>query len=107
LLAAYSNVSEQINAGTLRVLAVAAPNRVESLPNVPTVDEVGYRGFELENWFGVIAPAKTSNDIVTQFAGLVHRSDADTANQSETGRAGSSSIRNMWLRIWRSAPQTV
>jgi tripartite-type tricarboxylate transporter receptor subunit TctC len=69
VLAAYSGVSEQINAGTMRALAVAARNRVESLPDVPTVDEAGYRDFELENWFGVIAPAKTSHDTVTQFAG--------------------------------------
>jgi len=69
LLAAYSNVSEQINAGKLRALAVAAPRRVEALPDVPTVAEAGYKDFALENWFGVIAPAKTPRDIAAQFAG--------------------------------------
>jgi len=69
LFAAYSNVSEQINAGKLRALAVAAPRRVEALPDIPTVAEAGYKDFELENWFGVIAPARTPKDIAAQFAG--------------------------------------
>jgi len=69
LLAAYSNVSEQISAGKLRALAVAAPKRVEALPDIPTVEEAGYKDFALENWFGVIAPAKTPKDIAAQFAG--------------------------------------
>src|SRR5262249_13163778 len=59
LLAAYSNVSEQISAGKLRALAVAASKRIDALPDIPTADEAGYRDFELENWFGVVAPAKT------------------------------------------------
>jgi tripartite-type tricarboxylate transporter receptor subunit TctC len=69
LLAAYSNVSEQINAGKLRALAVAAPKRVDVLPDIPTAGEAGYKDFELENWFGVVAPAKTPKDIAAQFAG--------------------------------------
>jgi tripartite-type tricarboxylate transporter receptor subunit TctC len=69
LLAAYSNVSEQINAGKLRALAVAAPKRIDALPDIPTAGEAGSREFELENWFGVVAPAKTPKDIATQFAG--------------------------------------
>jgi tripartite-type tricarboxylate transporter receptor subunit TctC len=69
LLAAYSNVSEQINAGKLRPLAVAAPKRVEALPDIPTAEEAGYKDFELDNWFGVIAPAKTPKEIAAQTAG--------------------------------------
>ena len=55
--------------GQLRALGVAATERVEALPDIPTVDEAGYKDFELENWFGVIAPAKTPKDIAAQFAG--------------------------------------
>ena len=69
LLAAYSNVAEQINAGKLRAFAVAGPKRVEALPDIPTVEEAGYKDFELDNWFGVIAPANTPKEIAAQFAG--------------------------------------
>jgi tripartite-type tricarboxylate transporter receptor subunit TctC len=69
LYAAYANVAEQISAGKLRALAAATQKRIEALPNVPTVAESGYKDFELENWFGVVAPAKTPKETVSQFAG--------------------------------------
>src|SRR5262245_17338962 len=69
LFAAYANVAEQISAGKLRALAAAAAKRIEALPNVPTVAESGYKDFELDNWFGVVAPAKTPKATVSQFAG--------------------------------------
>jgi tripartite-type tricarboxylate transporter receptor subunit TctC len=69
LLAAYANVAEQIAAGKLRALAAAAPTRIEALPDVPTVEEAGYRDAELDNWFGVLAPARTPKETISQFAG--------------------------------------
>src|SRR5262249_13538447 len=69
LFAAYANVAEQISAGKLRALAAAAAKRIEALPNVPTVAESGYKDFELDNWFGVAAPAKTPKATVSQFVG--------------------------------------
>ena len=39
------------------------------MPNVPTVAESGYKDFELDNWFGVAAPAKTPKATVSQFVG--------------------------------------
>jgi tripartite-type tricarboxylate transporter receptor subunit TctC len=70
LLAAYANVEEQITAGNLRALAAATQKRIEALPNVPTVTEAGYKDFELDNWFGVVAPAKTPKETVSQFVSL-------------------------------------
>jgi tripartite-type tricarboxylate transporter receptor subunit TctC len=68
LFAAYANVAEQINAGKLRALAAATQKRIEALPNVPTVAESGFKDFELDNWFGVVAPARTPKETVSQFA---------------------------------------
>src|SRR5882724_10797202 len=47
------------SAGLLRPIAVTALQRLAALPEVPTVDETGYRGFEAANWSGLVAPAKT------------------------------------------------
>lgn len=69
LLAAYANVAGQISAGKLRALAAATPRRIEALPNVPTAAESGFKDFELDNWFGVVAPANTPKETVSQFAG--------------------------------------
>lgn len=53
-----------INNGRLKALAVTGPQRMELLPNVPTVAESGIPGFESGNWFGVFAPPGTGADIV-------------------------------------------
>jgi tripartite-type tricarboxylate transporter receptor subunit TctC len=68
-LSDYAVVAEQIKAGRLRALATASSERIESLPNVPTVAESGYTGYAVDNWFGLFAPAKTPKDIVSQLAG--------------------------------------
>jgi tripartite-type tricarboxylate transporter receptor subunit TctC len=48
-----------IHSGKLRALAVAAKQRLPALPDVPTFDEVGIKGFYTDNWYGLVAPAGT------------------------------------------------
>ena len=69
LFAAYANVGEQIATGRLRALAAATANRIEALPDVPSVAESGFADFAVDNWFGVVAPARTPKEIVAQIAG--------------------------------------
>ena len=54
----------QIQAGKLKPIAVGAPERVPSAPNVPTTTEVGMPDLQTENWYGMVAPAKTPPAIV-------------------------------------------
>lgn len=68
VFAGYANAAELIKAGKVRALAVAARARIEPLPDVPTVAETGYKDFEVDNWFGLFAPAKTPSDAVAQLA---------------------------------------
>ena len=69
VFANYSEVVEQLKAGTLRALATASKARIEPLPDVPTVAELGYKDYDVEVWFGVVAPAKTPKDVVAQLSG--------------------------------------
>jgi tripartite-type tricarboxylate transporter receptor subunit TctC len=48
-----------IRSGRLRALAVSSAQRIPSLPDVPTVAESGYAGFEADQWYGLVAPAGT------------------------------------------------
>lgn len=57
-------VMGQVKSGQLRALAVSSPKRLEALPDLPTVAEAGYKNFEADQWYGVVAPAGTPRDIV-------------------------------------------
>ncbi|WP_348752728.1 tripartite tricarboxylate transporter substrate binding protein [uncultured Aquincola sp.] len=56
----------QIKQGKLRALAVTSASRVDDLPNVPTINESGYKGFDAVTWFGLLAPAGTPKDVVAR-----------------------------------------
>jgi tripartite-type tricarboxylate transporter receptor subunit TctC len=53
-----------IEGGQLRPIGVTGPRRVDGLPNVPTIDEAGLRGFEASGWNGLFAPAGTPKPVV-------------------------------------------
>ena len=69
VLADYAVLVEQLKAGRLRVLATASRTRIESLPDVPTVAESGYKDYELDVWYGLVAPAKTPTETISRLAG--------------------------------------
>jgi tripartite-type tricarboxylate transporter receptor subunit TctC len=68
VFANYSEVVEQVNAGKLRALVVTSKKRIDPLPAVPTMEELGYKDFEVEVWFGMLAPAKTPKSEVAQLS---------------------------------------
>lgn len=55
---------QYIRSGKLRAIATGTPQRINSLPNVPTVAESGYKGFESVQWYGILVPANTPESIV-------------------------------------------
>lgn len=55
-----------IKSGKLRALAVASPRRDPAIPDVPTVAEQGFAGFSAIQWWGLCAPAKTPDAVVTR-----------------------------------------
>jgi tripartite-type tricarboxylate transporter receptor subunit TctC len=57
-----------VKAGKLRVIAVGTPQRLPTLPDVGTVAEQGYAGFEASQWYGLNAPAKTPDAIIKRLA---------------------------------------
>ena len=67
--AGYAVVTEHLKAGKLRALAVGTGQRAEPLPDVPTVDESGFKGVHVDNWFGIVAPAGTPKELLAQLNG--------------------------------------
>jgi tripartite-type tricarboxylate transporter receptor subunit TctC len=52
--------------GKIRALAVTTRERVAELPDVPTVQEAGFKGFEATAWYAIVAPAGTPGDVVSK-----------------------------------------
>lgn len=59
-------VLPHIKAGKLRALAVTTGKRSSTLPEVPTLDEAGMKGFNLGTWFGILAPVATPKEVVVR-----------------------------------------
>jgi tripartite-type tricarboxylate transporter receptor subunit TctC len=64
----YPPAEGLLRAGKLRALATGSRARVDWLPDIPTVSELGYKGYEVELWYGVFAPARTPQQTMAKFA---------------------------------------
>ncbi len=62
------NAIAHIKAGKLRPIAITGQNRSATLPQVPTFNEAGLPGFDVETWYAVLAPAGTPKDIVDKLS---------------------------------------
>lgn len=59
----YAALKSNIEAGKIKPLAITGTNRLRDLPNVPTVEESGFPGFEAYSWQALWVPADTPNDV--------------------------------------------
>ena len=66
-------VLQHIKAGTLRAIAVTTEERLPYLPDVSTIAELGFPGYEISSWQGVFAPAGTPKDVVAKINGELVR----------------------------------
>ena len=63
----------QVRSGRLKVLAVLSPNRSANFPEVPTIAESGFPGFEASVWYGLVAPVATPKPIVARLHAEVQK----------------------------------
>lgn len=66
-------VLPHVRSGKLKVLGVLSPNRSANFPDVPTIAESGFPGFEASVWYGLVAPAATPKPIVTKLHAEVQK----------------------------------
>jgi tripartite-type tricarboxylate transporter receptor subunit TctC len=81
-----------VRSGKVRVIAVGTPQRLAVLPDVATVAEQGYPGFETSQWYGIIAPAKTPKAIVDKLAEEIARAVKHPEVQARFGPDGTLAI---------------
>jgi tripartite-type tricarboxylate transporter receptor subunit TctC len=79
---------EHIRAGKVRPLGVTSSQRMTVLPNVPTIAESGLPGYEVANWLGIFAPARTPPEVVNLLNAEINRAMADPALRKQMTDAG-------------------
>ena len=89
-------LAPHIKSGKLRAIAVGTPRRIEAMPDVPTVAEMGFKDFETSQWYGVLAPAGTPPELVKRIQEECYKAlkssavTARFANDSAVGGGGPS-----------------
>jgi tripartite-type tricarboxylate transporter receptor subunit TctC len=68
MFATHRSVQPLIAEGKVRLLAAGSPDRMRTLPDLPTVAEYGYPKFNIRAWFGIVAPAATPRPVVAQLS---------------------------------------
>lgn len=81
-----------IKGSKLRALAVTSTRRLSVLPDVPTVSESGYKGFEAVDWKMLVAPAGTPAPVIRQINAAVEKALANPAFQAQLNAEGSTSL---------------
>jgi tripartite-type tricarboxylate transporter receptor subunit TctC len=83
-----SNFTSQVQAGTLKAIAVLSKTRLASLPDVPTADEAGLPGFYASIWFGLWAPKDTPKDIIAKLNAAAVAALGDAAVKDRLDKLG-------------------
>jgi tripartite-type tricarboxylate transporter receptor subunit TctC len=69
-----ATVLAQLKSGRMRALAVTSPVRHPLFPDVPTMEEAGYKGYEISIWTGLYAPAGTPPAVIERLNAAVRKS---------------------------------
>ncbi len=92
MFATIPSVKQHIDSGALRAIAVTSAKRSRSMPDVPTVAERGYPGFEAGSWFGFFAPKGTSAEVVATLNKAVNEIIAVPALEAQLIREGADPV---------------
>ena len=81
-----------VKAGKLTALGIATLRRSSSMPEVPTLDEAGIKGYDVSGWYGVIGPARLPKTIVTKLNQEINRIIQDPGMRETLSREGSDPV---------------
>jgi tripartite-type tricarboxylate transporter receptor subunit TctC len=88
MFATASSVVSHIQDGKVRPIAVATLERTAVLPDIPTMDELGLKGFDATTWHGLVAPARTPSDVVVALNRALAATLADAGVKKSLGDLG-------------------
>jgi tripartite-type tricarboxylate transporter receptor subunit TctC len=77
MFALFGDALSQAESGAVRLLAVSSEKRSAQAPNVPTIAESGFPGFNTTSWWGLMAPARTPTQVLERIAAQVRKATQD------------------------------
>ena len=83
-----STVAPHVDAGKLRALATTGAKRASTMPDVPTIAESGYPGFEATNWYAFVAPGRTPKELLDFWNREITRALNDPQVRAELAKHG-------------------
>lgn len=92
--ATLGSVLPQLQAGQIRAIAVAAPERSRLLPEIPTFEESGLKNFRLDSWYGLLAPAGTPKPVLERLYGEIVKAVSSSVYKQKLNAAGLEAVTN-------------
>ena len=77
-----------MKSGKIRALAVTSLHRSQAFPDVPTMDEVGIKGFDSTAWYGILGPAGLPKEVVTKWTQVLAKAGADKTVMDQINATG-------------------
>jgi len=87
-------VINYVRQGKLRALAVTSAKRFSLLPDMPTIEEAGVPGFDMSTWWGIVAPAAVSKDIINKLNSEMVRAIKQADAQEKISGVGADTVGN-------------
>ncbi|WP_275425853.1 Bug family tripartite tricarboxylate transporter substrate binding protein [Rhodoferax koreense] len=81
-----------VQSGRLRALAVTSPRRLDVIPDVPTLSELGVKGVEASSWYGLYAPAGTPAPVIEKLNGVMVSLAADKDYRDQLSKHGQEAL---------------
>jgi tripartite-type tricarboxylate transporter receptor subunit TctC len=97
MFADFTTAIPHVRAGTLRALVVTRIKRSSFYPELPTMDEAGVTGFDLDTWAAIVAPARTPPEIITRLNGELRKIIDDPVVKQR--------LRNVGFEAFSSTPE--
>ncbi|MDO9708486.1 Bug family tripartite tricarboxylate transporter substrate binding protein [Paracraurococcus lichenis] len=109
VLITTSSIRPPVQAGQARILAVTSLQRVPTLPDVPTLAESGFPGYDMNDWNGVFAAAGTPLPIIEKLASAIAKATADPGVRQRMDAAGAIMVGNRpaEFRAWLATQREI
>jgi len=83
-----ASLEQHVKSGKVRAIAVSTPQRSPAMPDVPTIEEGGLKGYNVPLWYSVLAPANTPKEIVSKISASIRDALQDPQTKAQLAKQG-------------------